>query len=136
MKSVLKVGISIVMMFMLLGCSDEDDNRNINDLLILGRWIPYEAQEGRNNIYEWDHSCGDDYMDLGLLTLGSFNLHYDNCNRLNDASFTYELKNGFLYITETGVTEAYKLKVLKLTATELTTTDPENWQENYIKFRK
>nr|WP_317633166.1 lipocalin family protein [uncultured Flavobacterium sp.] len=136
MKNIFKLFILLIAPFLLISCEDEDDNYDINYTLILGKWIPYEAQERRTNVYDWDYSCGDEYLMITDNTAGEYSLHFENCSIYNNNPFTYRMENGYLYILEAGSTQEYRRQILTLTATELVLTDPDDWRENYIKFRK
>nr|WP_317632052.1 lipocalin family protein [uncultured Flavobacterium sp.] len=136
MKNLIKIFLLLIIPILATSCEDEDDNRDITKTLILGNWIPFEAQQGRNNIYTWDQTCGNDYLLIADETSGEFSLHFQNCTIFNNNPFTYRLENGFLYILENGQTQEYRRQIVKLTATELTLSDPDHWQDNYIKYTK
>jgi len=134
MKKIILLFVVLSLTFM--SCSDEDDTRDINYELIIGKWTPDVIQVDLREVYAWENFCGDDFLLIENDSLGQFNLHTKDCTIYQKSNFTYTMKDLMLFITDQGTDSTYRRQVMKLTADELILQDPDDWRVNYIKYSK
>ncbi|UYW00822.1 lipocalin family protein [Flavobacterium agricola] len=134
MKKISLLSFTLLMLFS--GCTDEDDNRDINYELLLGEWKPIEMRINAMQVVPWDTSCGDDFLLFANDSVGQYNLHFNACQKQVSESFSYKMELMHLFIMNEGTDSVYKRQIVKLTANELVLKDTDFWTDNYIKYKK